>query len=186
VLHFTEVAWKSYFWNSLIYLTDRRGYRGPNYRPYSCQNVLDTYIELGHDPATNQSLPDPPYEKKMHSIDYYSKKAQTWIVEDTCPEYMIKVTEELLKILFHSVRTSSDSLFHIGWGAYKKRRNELHIIYMLCWIKFNEGLSEAISYLSHFDHYMNHVSNQIKCSKVLWHWNYYTLLIAYRTHKKNC
>ncbi|RCV25453.1 hypothetical protein SETIT_5G167900v2 [Setaria italica] len=60
------------------------------------KNVLDIYIELGHDPARNQSAPDPPYEKdfedafRQGTIDYYSKKAQTWIVEDTCPEYMLK------------------------------------------------------------------------------------------------
>lgn len=92
---------KSYFWNSLVWQVDKDR-DGQIIDRTLVKNVLDIYIELGHDPARNQSAPDPPYEKdfedafRQGTIDYYSKKAQTWIVEDTCPEYMLKVTEELL------------------------------------------------------------------------------------------
>jgi cullin 1 len=46
------------------------------------------------------------------TIKYYSKKAQAWIMVDTCTEYMVKVIEVLLKILFYSVRTHTDWFFH--------------------------------------------------------------------------
>ncbi|TVU20870.1 hypothetical protein EJB05_30471 [Eragrostis curvula] len=60
------------------------------------KNVRDIYIELGNGDLT-------PYEEDFvvaflkSTADYYSKKAQTWILEDTCPEYMIKAEEYLQK-----------------------------------------------------------------------------------------
>ena len=65
------------------------------------KNVLDIYIELGGSDSVSG-----PYKNDFEdafcqgTIDYYSRKAQTWILEDTCPEYMLKVTE-LLKVPFH-------------------------------------------------------------------------------------
>ena len=69
------------------------------------KNVLDTYIELGQDLTADHDRPRPDSGSKLYSedfqdafrqgtVDYYSKKAQTWIVEDTCPEYMLKVTHK--------------------------------------------------------------------------------------------
>ncbi|CAL4956644.1 unnamed protein product [Urochloa decumbens] len=50
------------------------------------KSVLDIYIEL------KSELYEKDFEDAFvqGTIDYYSKKAQTWIVEDTCPEYMLK------------------------------------------------------------------------------------------------
>ncbi|KAG2597627.1 cullin-1-like [Panicum virgatum] len=72
------------------------------------KNVLDTYIELGQDLTTEHQPTRPDSGSKLYSedfqdafrqgtVDYYSKKAQTWIVEDTCPEYMLKAEECLQK-----------------------------------------------------------------------------------------
>jgi hypothetical protein len=80
---------------------------------------------------------------------------------------MIKVTQELLRILFHSVRTSSDSLFHIGWGELTKREGpSCKLFTFIYWIKFNEGLSEAVSYLYHFDFIIIWIMFPIRSSAV--------------------
>lgn len=131
----TEIILKSFFlWNFLFWQVDEDR-EGQIVDRTLVKNVLDVYIELGQDPATDSGLKlysqDFQDAFQQGTIDYYSKKAQTWIVEDTCPEYMLKVTEELLEIPFHCVRSSSDSLFHRLRNVYKKRRNGLHIICIL-------------------------------------------------------
>nr|CAB3473138.1 unnamed protein product [Digitaria exilis] len=66
------------------------------------KNVLDVYIELSQDPSGSDSglkLYSQDFQDAFQqgTIDYYSKKAQTWIMEDTCPEYMLKAEESLQK-----------------------------------------------------------------------------------------
>ncbi|KAK3160848.1 hypothetical protein QOZ80_1BG0065810 [Eleusine coracana subsp. coracana] len=60
------------------------------------KNVLDMYVELG---GSDTKLYEEDFEVAFlkSTADYYSKKAQTWILEDTCPEYMIKAEEYLQK-----------------------------------------------------------------------------------------
>ncbi|CAL4963660.1 unnamed protein product [Urochloa decumbens] len=71
------------------------------------KNVLDIYIEL------KSELYEKDFEDAFvqGTIDYYSKKAQTWIVEDTCPEYMLKAEECLQKEkerVTHYLRSSTE------------------------------------------------------------------------------
>ena len=59
------------------------------------KNVLDIYVEIGMGQMEN-------YEQdfEAHLLQdtgaYYSRKASNWILEDTCPDYMLK-SEECLK-----------------------------------------------------------------------------------------
>ncbi|KAK0582858.1 hypothetical protein LWI29_030427 [Acer saccharum] len=59
------------------------------------KNVLDIYVEIGMGQMDN-------YEQdfEAHLLQdtgaYYSRKASNWILEDTCPDYMLK-SEECLK-----------------------------------------------------------------------------------------
>ncbi|OEL38156.1 Cullin-1 [Dichanthelium oligosanthes] len=63
------------------------------------KNVLDIYIELQSGCVSWSDLYIKDFEDAFcqGTIDFYSKKAQTWIVEDTCPEYMLKAEECLQK-----------------------------------------------------------------------------------------
>ncbi|CAA7061302.1 unnamed protein product [Microthlaspi erraticum] len=57
------------------------------------KNVLDIYVETGTDKYKND------FEVLMlkDSTSYYSRKAASWIEEDSCPEYMQKAEECLRK-----------------------------------------------------------------------------------------
>ncbi|OMO57825.1 hypothetical protein COLO4_35078 [Corchorus olitorius] len=57
------------------------------------KNVLDIFVEMGMD------CYEKDFEDKMvkDSGAYYSRKASSWIVEDSCPDYMIKAEECLKK-----------------------------------------------------------------------------------------
>ncbi|KAL6627867.1 hypothetical protein ACP70R_031593 [Stipagrostis hirtigluma subsp. patula] len=56
------------------------------------KNVIDIYAEIGQPHLTVYEEDfEEPFRKG--TTDYYSKKAQTWILEKTCPEYMIKAEE---------------------------------------------------------------------------------------------
>lgn len=59
------------------------------------------YVELGY---KDVNLYEEHFEVAFlkSTTHYYSKKAQTWILEDTCPEYMIKVIE-ILKLPLESL-----------------------------------------------------------------------------------
>ncbi|TVU20871.1 hypothetical protein EJB05_30472 [Eragrostis curvula] len=59
------------------------------------KNVLDIYVELGNDMKLYQE--DFVVAFLKGTADYYSKKSQAWILEDTCPEYMMKAEEYLQK-----------------------------------------------------------------------------------------
>ncbi|GJN05257.1 hypothetical protein PR202_ga22871 [Eleusine coracana subsp. coracana] len=61
------------------------------------KNVLDMYVELGGSDMLKLYEEDFEVAFLESTADYYSRKAQTWILEDTCPEYMIKAEEYLQK-----------------------------------------------------------------------------------------
>ncbi|KAK4847817.1 hypothetical protein QYF36_006218 [Acer negundo] len=75
------------------------------------KNVLDIYVEIGMGQMDN-------YEQdfEAHLLQdtgaYYSRKASNWILEDTCPDYMLK-SEECLKKerdrVSHYLHSSSES-----------------------------------------------------------------------------
>ena len=54
------------------------------------KNVLDIFVEIG---LGNMDCYENDFEDFLlkDTTDYYSVKAQSWIVEDSCPDYMIKV-----------------------------------------------------------------------------------------------
>jgi hypothetical protein len=55
------------------------------------KDVLDIYVDIGRGSFSVYEL---DFEKAFckGTADYYSKKAQTWMLEDSCPEYMFKVS----------------------------------------------------------------------------------------------
>ncbi|KAF6982625.1 hypothetical protein CFC21_000992 [Triticum aestivum] len=60
------------------------------------KNVLDIFVEIG---LGSMECYENDFEDFLlkDTADYYSIKAQTWIVEDSCPDYMLKkVQHELL------------------------------------------------------------------------------------------
>ncbi|EMS49792.1 Cullin-1 [Triticum urartu] len=59
------------------------------------KNVLDIFVEIG---LGSMECYENDFEDFLlkDTADYYSIKAQTWIVEDSCPDYMLKA-EECLK-----------------------------------------------------------------------------------------
>ncbi|XP_062208429.1 cullin-1-like [Phragmites australis] len=63
------------------------------------KNVLDIFVELGQDQQNQMELYVVDFEEPFRkgTTDYYSKKAQTWILEDSCSEYMLKAEECLQK-----------------------------------------------------------------------------------------
>ncbi|KAL6205497.1 hypothetical protein ACLB2K_022756 [Fragaria x ananassa] len=60
------------------------------------KNVVDIFVEIGMGEMINY---EEDFEKHMveDSGEYYSRKASVWIVEDSCPEYMVKAEEALRK-----------------------------------------------------------------------------------------
>ncbi|VAH14505.1 unnamed protein product [Triticum turgidum subsp. durum] len=53
------------------------------------KNVLDIFVEIG---LGSMECYENDFEDFLlkDTADYYSIKAQTWIVEDSCPDYMLK------------------------------------------------------------------------------------------------
>ncbi|PNT70498.1 hypothetical protein BRADI_2g12970v3 [Brachypodium distachyon] len=60
------------------------------------KDVIDIYVEIGWG---SLGLYEGDFEQDFlnSTTDYYSKKAQAWIVEDSCPEYLLKAEECLQK-----------------------------------------------------------------------------------------
>ncbi|KAF7020545.1 hypothetical protein CFC21_033626 [Triticum aestivum] len=60
------------------------------------KDVVGIYLEIGQGSV---SLYELDFEKAFckGTTDYYSKKAQTWMLEDSCPQYMLKVEDSLQK-----------------------------------------------------------------------------------------
>lgn len=54
------------------------------------KNVLDLFVEIGMGQMVDY---ENDFEDDMlkDSASYYSRKASNWIVEDSCPDYMLKV-----------------------------------------------------------------------------------------------
>lgn len=54
------------------------------------RNVIDCFVEIG---MGQMECYKNDFEDKMlkDSAAYYSRKALKWIVEDSCPDYMLKV-----------------------------------------------------------------------------------------------
>lgn len=55
------------------------------------KNVLDIFVEIG---LGSMEYYENDFEDFLlkDTADYYSIKAQTWILEDSCPDYMLKVS----------------------------------------------------------------------------------------------
>lgn len=55
------------------------------------KNVLDIFVEIG---LGNMECYENDFEDFLlkDTADYYSIKAQSWILEDSCPDYMLKVS----------------------------------------------------------------------------------------------
>jgi len=55
------------------------------------KNVLDIFVEIG---LGSMECYENDFEDFLlkDTADYYSIKAQTWILEDSCPDYMLKVS----------------------------------------------------------------------------------------------
>ncbi|XP_047045631.1 cullin-1-like [Lolium rigidum] len=60
------------------------------------KDVLDIYVEIGRG---SMAVYEQDFEEAFckGTADYYSKKAQTWMLEDSCAEYMFKAEECLQK-----------------------------------------------------------------------------------------
>lgn len=54
------------------------------------KNVLDIFVEIG---MSQMEFYENDFEESMlkDTAGYYSRKASNWIVEDSCPDYMLKV-----------------------------------------------------------------------------------------------
>lgn len=54
------------------------------------KNVLDIFVEIG---MGLMNYYEKDFEEGMlnDTADYYSRKASNWILEDSCPDYMLKV-----------------------------------------------------------------------------------------------
>lgn len=55
------------------------------------KNVLDIFVDIG---MNNMEFYENDFEESMlkDTAEYYSRKASNWIVEDSCPDYMFKVS----------------------------------------------------------------------------------------------
>lgn len=60
-------------------------------------NIKDMYVELGMNRGIEFYVNDLENTLLNDASDYYSRKASLWIVEDSCPDYMIKVEDCLKK-----------------------------------------------------------------------------------------
>ena len=54
------------------------------------KNVLDIFVEIG---LGSMECYENDFEAAMlkDTAAYYSRKASNWILEDSCPDYMLKV-----------------------------------------------------------------------------------------------
>ncbi|KAL2238955.1 UNVERIFIED_CONTAM: Cullin-1 [Sesamum indicum] len=75
------------------------------------KNVLDIFVEIG---MGQMDYYENDLESAMldDTAAYYSRKASDWIVEDSCPDYMLKAEECLKKEkdrVFHCLHSSSEA-----------------------------------------------------------------------------
>ncbi|XP_047340942.1 cullin-1-like [Impatiens glandulifera] len=89
------------------------------------KNVLDIFVEIGMG-EMDHYINDFEEDMLKDSGDYYSRKASNWIVEDSCPAYMLKA-EECLKRerdrVSHYLHSSSEE------KLVEKVQNELLVVY---------------------------------------------------------
>ena len=59
------------------------------------KNVLGIFVEIG---MGNMDAYENDFESAMleDTTSYYSRKAASWILEDSCPDYMLKVSGEMV------------------------------------------------------------------------------------------
>ncbi|XP_052205390.1 cullin-1-like isoform X1 [Diospyros lotus] len=89
------------------------------------KNVIDIFVEIG---MGHMEYYENDFEVDMlkDSAAYYSRKASNWIVEDTCPDYMLKAEECLKKErdrVSHYLHSSSEH------KLAEKVQNELLVVY---------------------------------------------------------
>ncbi|XP_071729543.1 cullin-1-like [Rutidosis leptorrhynchoides] len=80
--------------DAVIYMIDRER-EGEQIDHALLKNVLHIYLEIG---MGEMEYYENDFEAPMlkHSASYYSRKASNWILDECCPDYMLKV-EECLK-----------------------------------------------------------------------------------------
>ncbi|GFZ13719.1 cullin 1 [Actinidia rufa] len=89
------------------------------------KNVLDIFVEIGMGQMEEY---EKDFEDDMlkDSADYYSRKASNWIIEDSCPDYMLKAEQCLKKErdrVSHYLHSSSEQ------KLVEKVQNELLVVY---------------------------------------------------------
>ncbi|XP_058222555.1 cullin-1-like [Rhododendron vialii] len=89
------------------------------------KNVVDFFVEIGKGQMVDY---EKDFEDDMlkDSASYYSRKASNWIVEDSCPDYMLKVEQCLEKErdrVSHYLHSSSEQ------KLVEKVQNELLVVY---------------------------------------------------------
>ncbi|KAJ7977521.1 cullin 1 [Quillaja saponaria] len=89
------------------------------------KNVLDIFVEIG---VGQMDCYEQDFEVHMleDSAAYYSRKASTWILEDSCPGYMLKAEECLRRErdrVSHYLHSSSEQ------KLVEKVQNELLVVY---------------------------------------------------------
>lgn len=70
------------------------------------KNVLDIFVEIG---LGSMECYENDFEDLLlkDTAYYYSIKAQTWILEDSCPDYMLKVVSGVFFLLISSVTNNN-------------------------------------------------------------------------------
>ncbi|KAI8574684.1 hypothetical protein RHMOL_Rhmol01G0373800 [Rhododendron molle] len=89
------------------------------------KNVLDFFVEIGMGQMVDYENDFEDYMLK-DSASYYSRKASNWIVEDSCPDYMLKVEQCLEKErdrVSHYLHSSSEQ------KLVEKVQNELLVVF---------------------------------------------------------
>ncbi|CAH1431725.1 unnamed protein product [Lactuca virosa] len=89
------------------------------------KNVLGIYVEIG---MGQMDFYEKDFETDMlvDSAGYYSRKASNWIVEDSCPDYMLKAEDCLRREkerVAHYLHSSSES------KLLERVQNELLVVY---------------------------------------------------------
>ncbi|XP_049407933.1 cullin-1-like [Solanum stenotomum] len=89
------------------------------------KNVLDIFVGIG---MGNMEYYENDFEDAMlkHTAAYYSRKASSWIVEDSCPDYMLKAEDCLKKEkdrVSHYLHVVSET------KLLEKVQNELLVVY---------------------------------------------------------
>ena len=86
------------------------------------KNVIDIFVEIG---MGQMELYEQDFEAQMlqDSGAYYSRKASNWIVDDSCPDYMLKASLCTLFLYYSVVHVDNlcDSNNHYLIHLYRLR-----------------------------------------------------------------